>query len=629
MDIPSLKAQARDLERRGRTREALAMYRHALTSLEGTPELLAELPLYVKAGDLYRKLDNPKAAVSLYETAGKIYAAHGSAKSVTAICAKVLGVMPERTHVYTRLVRILLEHGHVAAARTVLLGYAEHASLHDTRAHLEHLADRTDEHLHPVLEMLVEMAERLERAGAPPASATPEVPDREDLLESEPVEPPADDVPDSTAEDADTEEEAEEEPIVAATLQPEEGEEEPEPDEVGTTFPEPSDGEPPEGDAGSSGEDVAERDPFGLGLVLSDLASEIMAAPTAEGPSSEGSRADPAGDSYAAGRARDGEPTHPPPWIDFDAPAAASGGDRGETGHAPVAEEPERLEIDHTATPIPSDLASSPTPPEESSAAPEDPGAPAEAVQRERVRGNGVDWPADPGLPGRAARRRSPVGSVLLAAAEEPRHRKRRTPWYVAGVVVVVLAAVAIVWMLTRSGGAGDDAGAGVAVDSGTVAADSQADPAASGPARAAGAGAPRALRPDPALAVESLAVPPLDSTLVEGAAAAATGDDVTVVAIAGLSIEGVTETRIEGRTGYEVLQVLESGERVTILSLEAAEPAGPGGQGEVRIDAAPDGTRMARLRVGEHEVEVRGVVSEAAMRDLVVRLAEVRTARG
>ncbi|MBE0591034.1 MAG: hypothetical protein IH616_01380, partial [Gemmatimonadales bacterium] len=146
MDISSLKEQARELERRGKTREALAMYRHALTSLEGTPALLGELPLYVKAGDLYLKLDNPRAAVSLYETAGKIYAAHGSAKSVSAVCAKVVRVMPERSHVYTRLVRIMLEHGHVAAARDVLLKYAEHADLHDTRARLEQLADRTDAH---------------------------------------------------------------------------------------------------------------------------------------------------------------------------------------------------------------------------------------------------------------------------------------------------------------------------------------------------------------------------------------------------------------------------------------------------------------------------------------------------
>ena len=622
MDITSLKAQARDLERRGRTREALAMYRHALTSLEGTPGLLGELPLYVKAGDLYRKLDNPKAAVSLYETAGKIYAAHGSAKSVTAICAKVVGVMPERTHVYTRLVRIMLEHGHVAAARSVLLGYAEHAALHDTRAHLEQLADRTDEHLHPVLEMLVEMAERLERAGAPTESATREVPEREDLLEPEPAEQPADDVPDSTVEEADAEEEAQEEPITAEVSEPDDEETE------ATEWREPADAELSTRDAESPGED-ADRDPFGQGLVLSDLASEIMAAPAAEGPPGEGRRPEPPDDSALVGGMRDGDATRPPPWIDFGTPAAEADGDRLETGDIPVAEEPERLEIDHTATPIPSDLAPSPTPPEAPPADPDRAEPATAAVPRERVRGNGVDWPADPGLPGRAARRRSPVGSVLLAVSEETRSSRRRMPWYVGGGVVVVLAAVAIVWALTRSGGPGEGTGTGVGADSGSVAADSQPAPAASEPAGAAGAEAPLTLRPDPALSVESLAVPTLDSTPVGGADAAPSGDDVTVVAIAGLTIEGVTETRIEGRTGYEVLQVLETGERVTILSLETTEVAGPGTQGEVRIDAAPDGTRMARLRVGEHEVEVRGVVSEAAMRDLVVRLAEVRTARG
>jgi hypothetical protein len=628
VDITTLKAQARELELRGNTREALAMYRHALTSLEGTPELLRQLPLYVKAGDLYLKLDNPKAAVSLYETAGKIYAAHGSSKSVSAICAKVVGVMPTRSHVYTRLIRIMLEHGHVAAARTVLLGYAEHAGLHDTRARLEHLADQTEEHLHPVLEMLVEMAERLERAAAPPEAppraAPVEITAPEELPDTEVGEPPTADEPEDSPpaaiveeeeedeEDEEGEEDVEDGPTTTAAAEGEYPASESE--DPGRPVPEPPPNEP-FGFAASSDEDLHERDPFGQGLILTDLASEIMASPPAEGQAEEGSRPEP-------------------PWQDFDAPATEPERERLGTDASAVEEDGEPLRIDHSATPIPPERTPPPTPSALPAAAAPEPAAPLdEAVPRERVRGDGVDWSSDPGLPGRAARRRSPVGSVLLAA-EESRSRKSRAPWYIVGAVVSVLAIIVIVWLLTRGGAAADGGGMDLATDSGSVARDVPLDPAAIASPGAAAEDPPLTLRPDPALSVESLAISPPDTALVGGAAAGPVGgaapseSAVTVVAIAGLAIEAVNETRIEGRTGYQVLQLLETGERVSILSLATSEPAGPGAQGEVRIDAAPDGTRMARLRVGNHEVEVQGVVSEAAMRNLVVRLAETSTSR-
>lgn len=626
MDITSLKAQARDLERRGRTREALAMYRHALTSLEGTPELLGELPLYVKAGDLYLKLDNPRAAVSLYETAGKIYAAHGSAKSVNAICAKVTGVMPARTHVYTRLLRIMLEHGHAAAARVVLLHYAEHAGLHGTSARLEQIADRTDEHLHPVLEMLVEMAERLERAGAPAEvtarSGPPEVALADDLLTAEITGPPETDEMGTSAEEMGLEEESRDEP--AAELEVEV----PESEDSESPPPAPSVSGPIGPDAEASDEEEPERDPFGQGLVLSDLASEIMASQPIQLQSGEGVVPGFRDHDTSAATTPSVDAPLQPPWIDFDAPAAGAYSERAGTEEPIVEEEPEQLRIDRTATPIPPEPATTPTPPTApATVEPEPSEPPAAAGNRDRAHGIGVDWPADPGLPGRAARRHSPVGSVLLAAAEESRHRRRRTPWYVAGAVVVVVAVVAIVWLLTRSGGAEEVGGTAIVADSGRVASDAPPAPGAVMPPGIAGEAAPLTLRLDPALSVESVAVPPPDTTLLGGAAPS--GGGVTVVAIAGLAIESVSETRIEGRTGYEVLQTLETGERVAILSLAMTEPLGPGGQGEVRIDAAPDGMRMARLRVGEHEVEVRGIVSETAMRALVVRLAEARTSRG
>ena len=55
--VSELKAQARVLEQQGQLSKALAIYQHILKHIEGTPSLLRELPLYVKAGDLQLKLD--------------------------------------------------------------------------------------------------------------------------------------------------------------------------------------------------------------------------------------------------------------------------------------------------------------------------------------------------------------------------------------------------------------------------------------------------------------------------------------------------------------------------------------------------------------------------------------------
>ncbi len=186
MDSDNLKHEARELERQGRFREALAMYRHILTSVEGKPEFLQELPLYVKAGDLYLKLDNPRAAVSLYEQVGKIYAAHGSASSAKAICAKVLRVMPERTHVYRRLAGIMVDHGHIEAGREVMVEWADRFRLADTHGSLERLSSRSEVELLPAMLMLLELAERLE-AAEPEALPEPSIaPTRPDIVELEP-----------------------------------------------------------------------------------------------------------------------------------------------------------------------------------------------------------------------------------------------------------------------------------------------------------------------------------------------------------------------------------------------------------------------------------------------------------
>jgi len=192
VDVAGLKRRARELERQGRYREALAYYRHILTGLEGTPDLIPELPLYVKAGDLFLKLDNPKAAVSLYERAGKLYAAQGSARSVSAICAKVLRVMPERQRVYHKLAGIMLENGYVGPARTVIEGYVAELHLPAADRALEALGEVSDDVARPVLEMVLDLAKRHERASglmlAVPLPAPP--PEAELIEQPEPLQQP-------------------------------------------------------------------------------------------------------------------------------------------------------------------------------------------------------------------------------------------------------------------------------------------------------------------------------------------------------------------------------------------------------------------------------------------------------
>ena len=506
MDVATLKEHARELEQRGSIREALAMYRHALTSLEGTPELLGELPLYVKAGDLYLKLDNPKAAVSLYETAGKIYAAHGSWKSVNAICARVVGAMPARTHVYTRLVRIMLEHGHVAAARAVLLSYAEHVSLHDTRARLEQLADRTDEHLHPVLEMLVELAERLERAGvsaeARAPSARVEIPGPDVLDESaetgrvEALMPPAAAAgeTDASAEEEEEREGLDEGPdddATAAAMASDVDEETSESENQELTPAEPPD------------DDALDRDPFGLGLVLADLASEIESLPSLM-PPGEGEQDAPSTDAILLTDA-----LSPPPWRDFGPLVTHAEGEPEEPGSPHAAPHAESLPLDRSATPIPPDA--------RVGAAPVEPSPPAPgSTRRTGVPGNGADWDESPGWSGRTVRRRSPVGSVLLAATERVK-RRSRTPIYVGAGALVVLAVLVILWLLLRSGGGAEASTSDLLANPLSAASDMYDVLAAVLPPSAAPGEVPLALGPGPGRTADSLAVRQRDRDLAGG----------------------------------------------------------------------------------------------------------------
>jgi hypothetical protein len=166
VNVEERKQQARLFEQQGEFADALELYEAALAELEGTPEIWRELPLYVKAGDLSLKMGDSSGAIAHYEKAARAYAAYGSSKSVIALCTKILRVNSEHTHAFLRLVRLMIERDHLAEARLVLLEYAERMKLPKAGFVLEGMADRSDEELKPLLELLLEMGGRYEYARA-------------------------------------------------------------------------------------------------------------------------------------------------------------------------------------------------------------------------------------------------------------------------------------------------------------------------------------------------------------------------------------------------------------------------------------------------------------------------------
>lgn len=199
--VATLKDQAREYEREGDVEKALAIYRHILTHLEGTPAIKGQLPLYVKVGDLQLKQGDPDAAIGMYERAAEHYAEHGSSKSVIALCLKILRVAPKHTTVYLNYARHLLDYGHVGAAREVLADFAERASLVKPLETLHRLADRPSEEVRPVLaRMLAGVKQPTGATGQPRPEAPPEEPPAPDPYRAE---PPAPAVIDQPAEEAD------------------------------------------------------------------------------------------------------------------------------------------------------------------------------------------------------------------------------------------------------------------------------------------------------------------------------------------------------------------------------------------------------------------------------------------
>lgn len=581
VDTGNFKQEARQLEQQGRFREALAMYRHVLTSVEGTPELLQELPLYVKAGDLYLKLDNPKAAVSLYERVGKIYAAHGSANSVNAICAKVLRVMPERTHIYRRLVGIMVEHGHVEAGREVMMQWTDRFRLTDTRGALERLSGRSDAELLPAMTMLLELAERVE---AVEPEVLPELPAKRTTLaiaevDFEPEPPAAPEAPPAEPAEAAGEAEADEEDAAPEVT-----------DEAAADLP------GPVLHAASGGENMEFRsERFGAeSLAPPDEETETPAAPT------DATDAQAPAEEEASAEVDDLLIVHGNLLPDDEAMQRAQALDQTATEDGGAARDEPSRETAERAGNASTDRRDEPA------------SHPLRPVVLE---------PERRATPRSSQPRRSPVGSVLLAAARREEPKRDWRVWAgVGGAVVIVL----ILWLLLGLPpfGGGDPDLAAAAIDP-AAGEDAQAldtvSPIAEGTASEAGTpsdtGLPAALEPNPELAVTPIGVPAVTDT-----ARAPSIDSAAVIAVRDLPLGGVRSVLDGEAAGREVTQVLADGREIRVLSFP-----GTAGPSEALIDSV-DGVTTARLAVAGFLVVVSGSLSVEEARTLVGRLGEHRS---
>jgi hypothetical protein len=98
----------------------------------------------------------------------------------------------------------------------------------------------------------------------------------------------------------------------------------------------------------------------------------------------------------------------------------------------------------------------------------------------------------------------------------------------------------------------------------------------------------------------------------------------VSLVSVEGLVVETVTPMTTEGRTGYLVVQVLDSGERFTLAVFPiTAEAAAVMTEGAVQITSNADGTAEGVVRFGDYEVRARGAISAELLEVLLEQLVE------
>ncbi len=657
MDVKIRKQKARALAQKGETAKALAVYREILEHLEGSKGLLRELPLYVKAGDLCLKEGDTKAALAMYDKAGQLYAEHGSGKSVIAVCGKILEVLPEGINTHLHYARLLIEGGHVGEARKVLVNYAAVFDFPKVQQALEIMEGRSDDDVMPVLEMVLEMAEwgREEPAAEPEAkSESPEM-----------------------AELGERVEEAELESVVLDSLDPVDME----PEVAQPDIAQPGDYEEEKADAGEelevskgSMDMLGERPVARTSVITGDIASEFEKSgdqdDEAKSPADSGGVIIKSGDDWEVEESAIAAPEEPPeeeptapvraeiPVADVPAPAAVQDPTNVPNINLTPPEGPpklvtiedtdalqdvrvedlrvDRFSEDQPKANISSDEADTvrpakPVKPITPGPAPVDPSGSARvATPRPR--------PSTPQRPASASR-----WAPGHRGRVKPEPRKSRGLRAVALVIVVVVI-VLVLAKLVPFGGKRPAAVADSSADGGAaVVQDVRSAPTSIQPTDSSTLAqlppvdsildstdielgpVPTDLdrvSPDALGATDSVPVfgpPPVDFPVPPAEPA-----DVPLIRVEGLVVETVRTLITSGRTGYRVVQILDSGERLTLTVFPiATEAAATMTEGAVQVTGNADGTAEGIVRFGDYEVRARATISTELLEVLLEQLVE------
>ncbi|MCH8143261.1 MAG: hypothetical protein IIA55_00920 [Gemmatimonadetes bacterium] len=649
VDVKTRKQKARALAQKGETKKALAVYREILEHLEGTKGILRELPLYVKAGDLCFMEGDTKAALAMYDKAGQLYAEHGSGKSVIAVCGKILKVLPKGINTHLHYARLLIEGGHVGEARKVLVNYAAVFDFAKVRQALEIMEGRSDDDVMPVLEIVLEMAEW---SGEEPEarSESPEIAELEEQAEEAEIE----------SAGLDSLDPVDMEPEVA---QPE--------------IAQPGDHEEEKADPGEELEiskgmaDMLEERPVARRSgISSDVASELEKSgdqdDEAKSPADSGSVIVKSGgdweaevSSIAAGEELpEEEPTAPAraeiPVADIPAPAAVRDPTSLPNVHLAPPEEPPKLVTvedravwDVQVEELSVDRFSEGHPQVDVSSGKADPGSPAKPVK-----------PITPGpapvRPSGSARvatpRPRPSSSHRRASGSRraPGHRGRGKPggsqkpgglpavaWLIIAVVVGVALAMLVPFGGRRPAAVADSSAEGSAavvqgvrstpttpaqfppVDSILDSTDIQLGPVPTGL---------DSVPLDVLGATDSVLGPPPADFPVGPAEPA----KVPRIRVEGLVVETARTLITPGRTGYRLVQILDSGERLTLTIFPiAGDAVATMTEGAVQVIGNADGTAEGVVRFGDYEVRARAAISTELLKVLLEQLVAGEGAGG
>ncbi len=99
---------------------------------------------------------------------------------------------------------------------------------------------------------------------------------------------------------------------------------------------------------------------------------------------------------------------------------------------------------------------------------------------------------------------------------------------------------------------------------------------------------------------------------------------NLPLISVEGLMVATVRTLITPGRNGYRLVQLLDSGERLTLTVFPiAADAAATMTDGAVQVTSNADGTAEGVVRFGDYEVRAQAVISSALLQVLLEQLVE------